>query len=1755
MTTIFKQITKTLILVCFVICFFNCSVRFKPPLPPLAQPLIIDTFKSYRDIPGVTAQEINAIEALKASRTEFIYGSMPSTEAFMLAESLTAELKDIASYEFNAGYAVMFSNLLSELFDIPFILQSYGWTDLKDGIDNNTIDFTGDMTPTPERRLVYYMSYPIAERGLGVFTRDDLPNITLYELKDRKIGFYKGTITAESVFSAYPELNFEIVDVFDDQDVYEKLSSGIIDVFIVDATEALIYSRDFVSHKNIFPLIYTPVSLTTANPELAPVISVVNKYIQAGGIDKLYELYIKGNQDYAKYEFIKSLTGTEREYLDNLSANNTKVNISIESDNYPICFYNENENKFQGIAVDVLSEVTLLTGIEFENVSKPNEPWIQIFDKLISGETSMVTELLFSDERKDRFLWPEMPYAVSRYALISKSDYPYLETYQVVRSSVGVMTMTGREDVYRTLFPNNDNLKRYDFQSEAFDALERGEVDLVMSTEYDFLTLTNYLEKPGYKLNIVFNSPLVESFFGFNINEEILCSIISKSLNHIDTKRIESDWVNRAFNYESIMAYERLYYANQRSVILAIASAIMLLFLITLIILLVNNNRIQKLYKNEMITLSAVFNSLPYIAFCKDEYGKYTKYNHGFEKFTGLGKNEIIGKTIEDVFSNNENIIRIGIDTDKKFFSKTTLVKTEETVLFNDGSNRIFELIKTPLINDDKIIGLLGIMRDVTEKTAANERQMLMLDTSPLCTQIWDKNINTIDCNEEAVKLYGFKDKKEYIERFTNSCSPEYQLDGQRSDEKASKLVNRAFKEGYCKFNWMHKMPDDSTPIPAEVTLVRSKYADNDVVIGYTRDLREYNVMMKEIEYRDNLMRALNQAAVILLNSAIESFEDDLFKSMMIMGEAVKASSLYIWENHIINGELCCSLLYQWYDDSNVQNDNKHFKNISYNTLLPGWEEFLLENNKCLNGPLRDMSPAIQALFSLNGVLSLLITPIFIKDQFWGFVGFDNCHAEKVFNKEEIRVLRSLGILFANAVLRNQLVHKIQDDTIKLETALDETQEATKLKDNALIAMENILNSIEAGIYVTVPETGELLFVNTYLRKAFNIVGDVTGNYCYKVFRKDRKGKCDFCPCYQLENEPDSVIVWEEHSKSGPVILHSDCYINWHDGRKVHLQHAIEITEMVAAKKLAEQSNRSKSIFLAQMSHEIRTPINAILGISEINLQSSNPLADPEEGFRKIYESGSLLLKIINDVLDFSKIEAGRLEIINKKYDIPIFINDTIQINRIRYENKPIEFTLRLDENTPLEVIGDELRIRQILNNLLSNAYKYTEAGGVGLSITSEQGKDDDTVVLVYKVSDTGQGMRQDQLDRLFDEYERFNMDKNHSISGTGLGMSITRRLIELMNGEIFVESEAGKGSVFTVRIPQKKGSTFVCGAEIAESLQNFNFRSTTLMKNEQIVHEYMPNNKVLVVDDVESNLYVAKGLLFPYGLQIDTAGDGFEAIEKIKANGSYDIIFMDHMMPKMNGLEAVKIIREMGYTSPIIALTANVISGQEEMFLSNGFSGFVAKPIDSRELDLLLAHFIRDKEPLKIVEEARREQYGKEISEVKKYFVLDAENAVSELNKIISNLPELSNEEIELYIITVHGMKSALANINENTLSGIAFKLEQAGQNRNISVITNKTPAFINALRTLIEKYKSAETNNAAEISPDDMIFLHEKLNDIITAGETFEVRAVKSALAELNQKTWPRELNDMIKEVSLNLLRGDFKKVISVSQMILKV
>ena len=412
--------------------------------------------------------------------------------------------------------------------------------------------------------------------------------------------------------------------------------------------------------------------------------------------------------------------------------------------------------------------------------------------------------------------------------------------------------------------------------------------------------------------------------------------------------------------------------------------------------------------------------------------------------------------------------------------------------------------------------------------------------------------------------------------------------------------------------------------------------------------------------------------------------------------------------------------------------------------------------------------------------------------------------------------------------------------------------------------------------------------------------------------------------------------------------------------------------ELKEQTRIAIDANRAKSQFLATMSHEIRTPLNAVIGLSEIELRGKLPESS-RSNVQQIYQSGSSLLRIINDILDISKIEAGSFELVPVEYETASLINDTVNLNRVRLGSKTINFVLEIGEYFPRKLIGDELRVKQVLNNLLSNAIKYTEKGTITLSADcftddAERELYKQEALLRFTIRDTGAGIRRESIDKLFSSYTQLDARANRKIEGTGLGLAITKNLVEMMDGRITVESEYGKGSVFTAEIVQRIKDSAGIGRDVAESLRGFRYVSENAVR--ELARSWMPDGKVLVVDDMLVNIKVARGLLEPYGLRIDSAVSGQKAIEMIteKTAGSpeYDLVFMDHMMPGMDGIEATSLIRAWekerefsGRQLPVIALTANAVVGMREMFLEKGFNDYLTKPIDILKLDEILMRWI----------------------------------------------------------------------------------------------------------------------------------------------------------------------------------------------------
>jgi len=603
---------------------------------------------------------------------------------------------------------------------------------------------------------------------------------------------------------------------------------------------------------------------------------------------------------------------------------------------------------------------------------------------------------------------------------------------------------------------------------------------------------------------------------------------------------------------------------------------------------------------------------------------------------------------------------------------------------------------------------------------------------------------------------------------------------------------------------------------------------------------------------------------------------------------------------------------------------------------------------------------------------------------------------------------------------------------------------------------------------------------------------------------------------------------------------------------KGYFVNLVNITPVMKARFEAEAASRSKSQFLATMSHEIRTPLNAIIGLSDIELQKNLP-ADTRINLEKVHNSGGNLLSIINDILDISKIETGNFKLIPVDYDVPSLINDTVQLNIVRIGSKKITFKLECEATIPSELFGDELRIKQILSNLLSNAFKYTEEGNVTLTVRWE--KRDENAWMIFMVRDTGQGIKKEDIPRLFSEYHQLDAKANRHIEGTGLGLSITKNLVSLMDGKVGVESEYGKGSVFTVQFPQRIINASPIGETTARNLEAFRFKDIYHTQSLRLVRSYMPYGKVLVVDDVETNLDVAKGLMLPYGLSVDTAMSGVEAIEKVKEAGNldstsrYDLIFMDHMMPGMDGLETVRIIRNelpgnYGRMVPIIALTANALAGNERMFLANGFNAFISKPVDIMQLDAALNTWVRNKQSPETLKMAEIELTKLKKDDDSPSGVLDkalvtgidivqgierynGEAAYMDILRswckhtpaLLEKLKNITSENLPEYSITVHGIKGSSYGIFANEIGKMAQELEGFAKAGDFASVQKKNADFIamtesalQELGALLEKTSTTRGVKPKMALPDSTL-----LSRLLAAAKRYKSTVMEEIVEEL--------------------------------------
>jgi len=624
----------------------------------------------------------------------------------------------------------------------------------------------------------------------------------------------------------------------------------------------------------------------------------------------------------------------------------------------------------------------------------------------------------------------------------------------------------------------------------------------------------------------------------------------------------------------------------------------------------------------------------------------------------------------------------------------------------------------------------------------------------------------------------------------------------------------------------------------------------------------------------------------------------------------------------------------------------------------------------------------------------------------------------------------------------------------------------------------------------------------------------------------------------RLFTESEQAIM-----QSGSLVIANALFQN---EMKVDLMSsAVQLEE---AFKEAKRADRAKSEFLARVSHEIRTPLNAVLGLAWLSLESDKLDRDAYSNLEKIYDSGTTILNLVNEVLDISKIESGVLELESYDYELPGMLNDAVAQNLPRIGDKPVKFKLSITADSFMYLNGDELRVKQIINNLLSNAIKYTGKGEIELFVDSI--REDDVVWLTIKVKDSGRGIKKKDLTKLFDDYVRLEEHASHNIEGIGLGLSITKKLCDLMQGTITVESKYGKGSTFTVTLMQSFVSDEKIDPVVIESLTTHQYSRSKSARTLRRNTARLPYAHVLLVDDNLTNLEIAKGLFMPYEMKIDCVSSGKKAIEAISTElVRYDAVFLDQMMPGMDGVEAAERIRNLGtdYAKnlPIIAFTANVVSENEEYFLSQGFQDFLTKPIDIPKLDDIIMKWIYNKEKEASYVSSGEHRVDNEEKDIKKGSVfpkdLKIENLsiqdgikrfgnnertylhvlrtyASDTRDLLMKITSVDESKIHDYEIIVHGIKGSSKDICALELGTLAEQLENAAKNSDIGFLTEHNPRFLSIAQALIsgidKLIEHADRDNSMPMKekPDS-----ELLVDLLKACESFDIDEVDAIMAKI--------------------------------------
>ena len=679
---------------------FGCSRNVEIDAP-ISSEAIVSPFSSFRDIPYVTDEEIAAIEALQNQVDEFIFGVFLSTESFM---GVDGEI---------SGFSALFCNWLTELFDIPFRPEFYDGDDLWADFEAGIVSFTRERKPAGFNAQTFDLVGALASRPYTYFRLpDSTPISDIAQQRPLRVAFLENTPTQRIIL---PRANIAVAVNFNNlDDIYKALENGEIDAFIGDSSlEAAFDAIGTIESEIFLPLSYSPVSFATANPLYEPIISVFQKALLVPqGTRYLTELNYLGYKDYKRYKLFSRLTDEERAFL----VYNSIIYIMVEYNNYPVSLFDSRTDQWQGIDFDIMHEVELLTGLEFRVFNDPYIDWNSMTEIIERGEVPMASDLARTREREGRFMWLEDSHLTTEYVLISRDDHRRISINEVLSVSIALSRGSGYTELFQGWFPGHRYTTMYENVAAANEAFINGETEMLMASRNTFLHLSQYMELPGYKINFIFEGSDYDSTFAFNKDELILYSIFTKALEFVDVDAIVSEWQTKTFDYrlrvaEAEQEAQRPWFIGV-SVLAFLVIALVGVFLIKSRL---DGRRLENLVSQRTAMLTTLFDAIPDLLFTKDSDLRFTFVNSAMLEHYNKKREDIVGKREDEIWESG-TLDRDYDTLNQKVIDEGQIITLEEQIKHVDGSSKIYETIRIPVMVEGTVHSILGMARDITAR-------------------------------------------------------------------------------------------------------------------------------------------------------------------------------------------------------------------------------------------------------------------------------------------------------------------------------------------------------------------------------------------------------------------------------------------------------------------------------------------------------------------------------------------------------------------------------------------------------------------------------------------------------------------------------------------------------------------------------------------------------------------------------------------------------------------------------------------------------------------------------------------------------------------------------------------------------------------------------------------------------------------------------------------------------------------------------